>query len=105
MVEIDGLDALLTWKIAKRDIDLLFKGDLVKAEKLPDHRKAYLAYEGPVNMGMGIVKIFDSGDCRTLLKEDNKLVFELEGKILAGNIRLYCVDNILFTIQYIPKQK
>jgi len=105
MTETEGLDTLLTWKIAKGDMDLLVKGNIVKAERLAEHRKEYLIYEGLLSKGRGSVKIFDSGDCSTVFNENNKIVFKLDGKKLAGNIFLDRIDNKMFTIRYASKMK
>ena len=103
MIETESLEALLTWKIAKTDMDLLIKGSTVKAEKLPDHRKEYLTHEGPVSKGRGIVKIFDSGECRTVNHEAGKFTFQLNGKELNGDIFLESTDNNIFSIRYTSK--
>lgn len=103
MIETEGADTLLTWKIAKQDLDLFVRGAVIKAERLTDHRKEYLVYEGPVSNNRGSVKIFDSGECVTVLKEDNKFVFDLNGGKLAGTIMIdYNNSNKLFSLKFIP---
>jgi len=101
MFETEGSDMLLTWQIILSYMDLLLKGAAIKAERIRDHRKHYLDYEGPVKSSGGSVKIFDSGYCRTLLKENDKFEFELNGKKLAGNIMLNKIDNNIFEVKYI----
>ena len=103
MIETKDIDALLTWKIGKKDLDTLINGSIIKAEKLADHRKEYLTYEGTVSKGRGIVKIFDSGECRTVLCKTSNFKFELNGKKLKGIIFLENTDNNMFFIQYTPK--
>lgn len=105
MIETEGADALLTWKIAKRDLDMLIRGSIVEARRLADHRNEYLAYEGPVSNGRGSVKIFDGGECKSVLKEENRFRFEVNGRELAGIIIIKKIENVFFEIQYIPKQK
>lgn len=34
------------------------------AQQLPDHRRAYLEYEGPLTLGRGVVARLDAGDCQ-----------------------------------------
>ncbi|QDU38141.1 ATP-dependent DNA ligase [Maioricimonas rarisocia] len=55
MLEADG--ALRTWRLLDEpqpDVPL-------RAEALPDHRIAYLDYEGPVSRGRGQVTRWDAG--------------------------------------------
>ncbi len=49
----DG-DVLATWQVPVSPVELS-AGESVPAVQLPDHRLAYLAYEGPVSGGRGRV--------------------------------------------------
>jgi hypothetical protein len=105
MIEQAGADALLTWKIVHTDMDLLLNGKHVNAERLADHRKEYLDYEGPVSNGRGSVRIFDCGECEGIPEKDNASGFVLEGKKLAGNIMLKKIENGFFEIWFVIKHK
>ncbi|MFH0974253.1 MAG: DNA polymerase ligase N-terminal domain-containing protein [Spirochaetota bacterium] len=105
MIEQSDADALLTWKIGLADMNLLLSGSHVNAERLADHRKEYLDYEGPVSKGRGSVRIFDRGECTPLTEKDNASGFMLEGRKLAGNIMLKKNENGFFTISYSAKQE
>lgn len=104
MFETEGSDTLLTWQIILSDMELLFKSAAIKAERIRDHRKHYLDYEGPVKSSDGSVKIFDSGYCRTLLKENDNFEFELNGKKLVGNILLNRNDDSFYELKYIKSE-
>jgi hypothetical protein len=52
----DG-SVLRTWRLLAQPA----AGQIVRAEKLPDHRLAYLDYEGPVSGGRGVVARWDYG--------------------------------------------
>ncbi len=54
------------------------------ADELPDHRTAYLDYEGPVSGDRGYVTRWDTGELHWLVDEPTKVVVELEGKRLRG---------------------
>jgi hypothetical protein len=54
------------------------------AEPLPDHRIAYLDYEGPVSRGRGVVTRWDAGEFRWQTNEPTKVVIELLGTRLRG---------------------
>lgn len=55
MLEGDGV--LRTWRLLEEPV----AGRTVRAEALPDHRDAYLDYEGPVSGGRGSVVQWDHG--------------------------------------------
>jgi len=56
----------------------------VAAEKLADHRLAYLDYEGPVSRGRGTVTRWDRGQYSVERESDRELVVHLEGENLRG---------------------
>jgi len=93
MLEIG--EALATWQIARNCMDL-GEGESATARKLPDHRLAYLTYEGPVSGGRGQVRRVCQGTFKTLVDNHRRLVvqldapdgpvrFELVRKTSAGN--------------------
>jgi hypothetical protein len=55
---LDFGEALRTWRLLTEPV---FGAD-VPAEALPDHRRAYLDYEGPVSGGRGTVQRWDAGE-------------------------------------------
>jgi hypothetical protein len=60
----------------------------IKAEQLPDHRKAYLEYEGPVSGNRGTVSRWEEGEFNFLQKSPNEMVVRLHGQQLHGTIKL-----------------
>jgi hypothetical protein len=56
----------------------------VDARALPDHRLAYLEYEGPVSGGRGEVTCCDRGSYQLLAQTPDRLVVRLEGRLLGG---------------------
>jgi hypothetical protein len=54
---LDYGEALRTWRLLTEPA----MGADVPAEALPDHRRTYLDYEGPVSGGRGTVQRWDSG--------------------------------------------
>jgi hypothetical protein len=53
-------------------------------QSLPDHRLAYLDYEGPVSGGRGSVARWDGGTYRIDRQTEEELVVELRGEKLSG---------------------
>ncbi|MGD9644585.1 MAG: DNA polymerase ligase N-terminal domain-containing protein [Pirellulales bacterium] len=84
MLETDG--ALRTWALARAPDEATEQ----LAERLPDHRIAYLDYEGPVAGDRGHVMRWDAGDYRELIAEPQHLVIELRGMRLRGEVTLDC---------------
>ena len=73
-------DVLRTWRL-----DAIPQTDgEIGAEALPDHRIAYLEYEGPVSGDRGHVHRIDRGNYELLRDESGKLEVELNGQRLQG---------------------
>ena len=84
MLESNGV--LRTWALAERP-DVITEDNFVhciKAEKLPEHRIAYLEYEGEVSDNRGSVTQWDAGEYELLEENADFLLFNLLGKQLAG---------------------
>jgi hypothetical protein len=77
-------DALRTWALAERPRP----GVEIAAERLPDHRKAYLDYEGAVSGGRGAVARWDEGTYTLQSEDENQLVATLNGRRLRGVVKL-----------------
>lgn len=56
---IEQAGALKTWRLLEQPVP----GKWLAAEGLPDHRTAYLSYEGEVSGNRGMVKRLTSGLC------------------------------------------
>ncbi|HAU38867.1 MAG TPA: hypothetical protein DCX07_14265 [Phycisphaerales bacterium] len=84
---VDRGEALETWQLLK-DPAGLAAGQAATARKLPDHRRAYLTYEGPVSRGRGSVRIADSGQCEVLQRTDALLRARFAGRRMAGVFEL-----------------
>jgi hypothetical protein len=82
MIEIAG--TLKTWALPHPP-DL---GVEMQCEALPDHRLAYLDYEGPVSGQRGSVTRWDRGTCTIHRQSDSQWVVELAGEKLTGEATL-----------------
>ena len=67
----------------------------VVVEKIVDHDLKFLIYEGPVNKGLGTVRIVDRGTFETLVNTERMLQLRMKGKILFGE----------FTFDYIERDR
>ena len=77
-------EPLWTWRIHSAPDQ---PGQLV-AERLPDHRRAYLDYEGPVSQGRGKVSRWDSGEYFVIASPEGTQRFRCVGEKLRGEIQL-----------------
>lgn len=76
--------ALRTWRLSQEP----GAGKAIDAEPLPDHRVAYLDYEGPVSGNRGTVRRFDRGEYRVMEERPERVVVELRGHVLQGTATL-----------------
>ena len=77
---LEAGSALRTWALSRAPDELTEQ----IADELPDHRTAYLDYEGPVSGDRGQVTRWDAGEFHWQVAEPEKVVVELEGKRLRG---------------------
>jgi hypothetical protein len=82
MLEIEG--RLRTWSLAEP----IGPGEELAAKALPDHRLAYLDYEGPIGGGRGKVTRMARGDYRVLAESEAELLVELQSVRLTGRVTL-----------------
>ncbi len=62
--------------------------DAVPAIHLPDHRIAYLEFEGPLSGDRGVVHQCDGGAYEILSQQQGALAFRLSGATLKGEAML-----------------
>jgi hypothetical protein len=60
----------------------------IVAEQLPDHRLAYLDYEGPLNGDRGHVSRFDAGTLTTVSESADEWIVALSGQRIRGQLQL-----------------
>jgi len=79
------------WRTALRDgmPDSVERvAESVPANRLADHRRAYLDYEGAVSHNRGSVSCCDRGTYRLLRETNDRLEIQLDGNHLQGKIAL-----------------
>ena len=57
-------------------------------EKIQDHQRRFLTYQGPVNQGKGSVKFADRGTYETVEKTTAAWTLKLTGRVLNCEVRL-----------------
>lgn len=79
---IEAGPTLRTWRLSSIPV----AGQINQAEPIGNHRRDYLAYEGPVPGGRGQVRRIDAGTCS--IDEDGpvKFVVQFSGGRLQGQM-------------------
>lgn len=74
---IEEGNALATWRLPTALAQI---GDMpTPAERIAQHRRVYLDYEGPVSGDRGSVSIHERGVCRLLVGREDRWEIEFEG--------------------------
>jgi hypothetical protein len=81
---LEAGQALRTWALPA----LPTEGIELTCQALPDHRLAYLDYEGEISGGRGSVVRWDHGTYRVQRQEAEGLAIEIAGAKLAGHVFL-----------------
>ncbi len=89
MLEMD--DCLWTWRLNTPPAEIENKP--VGAERIFDHPKRFLTYEGKIQNGTGQVEIADRGFYRITEQTDISLTINFAGQILAGTFGLCRLDK------------
>lgn len=89
LVEAPGEERLPTWRLAQNP---LRTSRDVPAERIQDHRRHYLDYEGPVSGDRGSVRRLDRGSAKIEHLAGAQLVVRLHGEHLAGRFEIATND-------------
>jgi hypothetical protein len=92
MLEADGV--LLTWELW--ELPMAWGGtrlDSVSATRLPDHRLAYLEYEGPVSGNRGNVRRVAAGTFELLEQNEQRIRAKLDSSSIREAIELIRTDD------------
>jgi len=85
LVELPGRERLPTWRLARNPVEAT---DEIPAERLPDHRRFYLDYEGEVSGDRGVVRRADRGPATIEHFEDDRVTVVLKGERLQGRFEI-----------------
>jgi hypothetical protein len=94
-------DSLRTWRLAQPPD----AAGSIAAEALPDHRLAYLDYEGPVSSDRGKVERWDAGTYEIVESIADYLVVRLSGRKLVGLAALECVNGTPWKFRRLPEPR
>ena len=83
---LDTGDVLRTWQVEVAPFELA-AGQVAAAKLLPDHRRVYLDYEGPISRGRGHVHRVMAGQYELAEETPERLTFSLVAEA-AGTFQL-----------------
>jgi hypothetical protein len=89
---LEWIDVLRTWALASEPA----MGGSGTAEALPDHRRSYLDYEGPISGNRGRVTRWDAGQYELTSETDSQLQVTLRGERLPSLVTLAKGDGSHF---------
>ena len=79
---LDRGEVLWTWRLDTSPDKIAEKA--VSAERIADHPRRFLGYEGPVQNSTGQVAIVEKGQYRLYLKTEDLFEIDLDGSLLSG---------------------
>lgn len=80
MLDVDESQDLKTWRLLAEPLT----AEPIAAEALPDHRRKYLDYEGPVSGNRGEVKQWDAGTFELIASNAVETRARFYGERLSG---------------------
>lgn len=97
-------NVLTTWRLQQSPVEMII-GQSIPARKLPDHRKAYLTYQGPVSGNRGEVAMVEEGSYELLTKSPRRWELRLSGRRIIGRYELLRPeqDSDTWTLRRLPE--
>jgi hypothetical protein len=77
----------------------------IPAKALPEHRLAYLDFEGPLSGDRGAVSRWDRGSCELRIQTDSEVIAALCGEKLEGQAALRCSAAGRWEFSFLPRLK
>ena len=85
LIEAADPERLPTWRLAHNPLEA--DGD-VAAERIKDHRRMYLDFEGELSGGRGVVRRLDRGPATIAWMAGDEAVVRLDGRLLRGRFEV-----------------
>lgn len=85
LIEAAGCDRLPTWRLQRNP---LAEASAIPAQRVGDHRRLYLEYEGEIAGGRGRVRRIDAGTATLERLENDQFRVVLAGRHLHGTFEI-----------------
>ncbi len=97
LIEMGAEQPLAAWRLAASPLSE--SGD-IPAERIADHRRVYLEYEGEIRGGRGVVRRVERGTACVRVLEGPRLSAKLLGRTLRGEARIDLAgERLIFSFQ------
>lgn len=91
---LEVADVLLTWRLNIAPAQITVGPG--QAVRISDHPLRFLTYQGPVQKGVGNVKIADSGVYHSANETADRIELNLAGRVLNGSFVLERCDDAVW---------
>lgn len=98
MLATDESGPLWTWELLEEPV----MGQSQWARRLPDHRREYLFYEGPVSNDRGAVQRWEQGELVWCQRSDMSMAAELHGVVLVARVHLSRDSDTRWLVRWEP---
>ena len=99
-VMLERGESLRTWAVDEP----IAAEAILPARSLPDHRLAYLDYEGPISGDRGAVRRIAAGTYRPIEWADDRIVLYLDGDQLRGELTLLRTGFGAWSLRFVPRK-
>lgn len=99
MLAIADQEKLATWRLLQNPLE---HPTGVAAERIGDHRRIYLDYEGDIGGGRGQVRRLDRGAAAVEIFTEREARLNLEGTCLRGRFLIFRRDDGVWIFQAAP---
>ena len=97
---LENEDSLMTWRIGRNDFERFLNGAETWAERINDHRKFYLTYQGPVSSGRGTVISYDTGDYTVKSWDGKTIEIAMVGAKIHGSLSIFEADKAVSILNF-----
>jgi len=97
---LESLDGLETYRLDSPPEQIIANCKNT-AIKIFTHDRKFLTYQGPVNKGIGSVKIADKGNFQRLEGSEPKNTLKFQGQVLKGVFEMVHVKDDIYSFNYL----
>ncbi len=91
LLELPARELLATFRV-DHPPDTWATAGVLTIQALPDHRRIYLDYEGPISGDRGTVIRYDRGTLHLVQYTPTHIAVEITGALLHGRLNLHAAD-------------
>ena len=97
LLELPARELLATFRVDQPPPTWATAG-VLPIQALPDHRRIYLDYQGPISGDRGTVIRYDRGTMRLVEQTPTHIAAEISGELLHGHLELHATTANLWRL-------